>query len=446
MTPPRTIRLRVFFLLLAGAAACESQSASPPAAAPPPPAGADTAPARVTPAPDAKAPGPAAPIAPAQQAPAPTAPTFEGLPPASACPAAPAATGAVRVDPPCGRPLIQRRGSGSLQVGRSGVLIALPDGPSREREAPECKQRGPVVSLRFPIVSSPVQVAVPPDVDQCDGVSLDPIRLFRIRDEPAAIVGLFPHNLSWSASVGAPFSPGTSYRFGFPDAQHAASLSAGYAMVGERLFAAVSTTRGTLVGFVAGPDGASTRGLLSNDTPLEEALTILVEPTGDDRADVTWMDPRRGPARQVTMGSNGAAQGSIRTVPRPAQSAAPFRIEVRRAGRSDPHLVAGPAGGPVGPISGLDPAAATFGPSFVEVGTGAWLLVWSEGLRRDTRIRAARFDPSSLAIVGPIGDVSTPGLEAGWSQIDSFGSNAAVLWNEKHDGAWEVRAAALRLP
>jgi hypothetical protein len=329
-------------------------------------------------------------------------------------------------------------------VGRSGLLIALPDLPPEGGEPPECRRRGPVVALAYPPGAVPPREVAPAETSACSGVTADPVTFAPWRDEAAAFACSFPHNLAWGCAVVAPFSQGRALAFGFPSAQNTAAAAAGFAFFEDTLFAAVATTDGRVVGFVAAGGAEARRGLLGAGGGGGQGLSISVEPRSASEAVVTWMTGAAGSANRVVMDGAGAAVGRPERVPRSVALVASSRLDVARTGRADPHVVAGPAAGPLVPVGGLDPAAATFGPALAEAAPSVWLLAWSEGLRRETKIRIARFDPAARAVTGPIVDVSTAGREAGWAELDARAGHAVVLWSEKTGAGWEIRAAEIR--
>lgn len=60
-----------------------------------------------------------------------------------------------------------------------------------------------------------------------------------------------------------------------------------------------------------------------------------------------------------------------------------------------------------------------------------------------TRIRAAVIDPDAAAVLGPITELSTSGIEAGFVTPAAHGERLVASWDERTDGPWQVVAAEL---
>lgn len=127
----------------------------------------------------------------------------------------------------------------------------------------------------------------------------------------------------------------------------------------------------------------------------------------------------------------------------PAATPAPIAAQTVRPGHHAPSFVGiARAGASPVAIAGVDATASTFAPSLALRGARG-VLSWSEGTGHTTRIRAAVLDLASGALAGPTTDVSTPGREAGYATVDSFGDHTVVAWDEKNGDAWEVHALDL---
>jgi hypothetical protein len=138
--------------------------------------------------------------------------------------------------------------------------------------------------------------------------------------------------------------------------------------------------------------------------------------------------------------------GSLQRLPAKSlpdgDSSSKLAVDAERASASVPPHVVARRGGVTQRVGGLGDAA-TFSPALAEV-KGQPILVWAEGLGKTTRIRAARFDKSRLAITGPVTTVSAAGHEAGFASIGAFGERAVVTWEQTRGATWEIRVAEIK--
>jgi hypothetical protein len=151
--------------------------------------------------------------------------------------------------------------------------------------------------------------------------------------------------------------------------------------------------------------------------------------------------PRRGPRRTRVPFDAGGRPGEREVyegvVPPPA-----FDVVVERGTRGVPPKLRVARDGVVSPLSGISESDGAFSPSLVRVGEHL-VLAWSEGLNDATRIRAAVIDPDRGSVVGPITELSTPGVEAGFVTLAAHGERLVASWDERTNGSWQVVAAEL---
>lgn len=176
------------------------------------------------------------------------------------------------------------------------------------------------------------------------------------------------------------------------------------------------------------------------DDPAHFVMTATATPDGGFVFDQGVTATTR---RVRTTFGPGDAAPSVPT-PTTVDMIAPPDVELTtdRSERGAPSMVRLVRRGVMAPIAGLTTEVATFAAHFVTRG-GRLVAVWSEGTGTTTRIRAAVVDLATSAIVGPIVDVSSAGIEAGYATIDAFEDSIVVAWDEKQPDGWEVRAATL---
>lgn len=92
---------------------------------------------------------------------------------------------------------------------------------------------------------------------------------------------------------------------------------------------------------------------------------------------------------------------------------------------------------------GLRSDAGRFSPCLLVLG-GANVLVFAEGLRATTRIRAWRVDDSGHPMDEPT-DVSAPGVEAGTVACDAWDGTGFLAWEERTTTGWSIQGATIDL-
>lgn len=189
-----------------------------------------------------------------------------------------------------------------------------------------------------------------------------------------------------------------------------------------------------------GGDGSDRKRVSIQTLSAKEAVvTVIPGDSPESPADQT-------PLLQLTINDKARRVGPIRHPPAapPPYSNPAVQVEVAPRRASLPPHVIMRRGGTVQPVSGLGDQA-TFSPELIEL-NGEKILVWSAGLGKSTRIRAARFDVNRGAVVGPVSSVSADGHEAGFVSGGAFGGKAVIAWEQEQNATWEIRIAELTCP
>jgi len=150
--------------------------------------------------------------------------------------------------------------------------------------------------------------------------------------------------------------------------------------------------------------------------------------------------PRQGP-RRTRVPFDAAGHPGERAVYEGVVAPPPFDVVVERARGVRPKLRVARAG-VMTPLTGVTETEGAFSPSLVQVGEHL-VLAWSEGVNDATRIRAAVIDAERGALAGPIVELSTPGVEAGFVTLAAHGNRLVASWDERTTGPWQVVAAEL---
>lgn len=326
------------------------------------------------------------------------------------------------------------RGAGRIDGYNLTEVANKSDG--RSDGGPDCSWAEAAVALPLPLGSKPAETLVAPDDSTgCASAPPDPLRLVRGADA-ALIACAYPVNLSWGCRVFGAAAPG----FGFAEKWHETAIAAGVGVRDGTLFAAaIARDSRRMVGFVSTGGGPIKKEILSeipDDLELAGA-EVRVEPQSATAAQVTIVPAGKGKALRLVMNDKGARSGAATRLARPEPPGA-LRVEMRKVGKT-PRLFAVAAGRPAAPVGGLPPDVASFGPSLAHAGE-RWLLAWSEGMGKSTKLRLARLDPTTLAVGAPIA-ISTADREAGFASLDAVGGRTVVAWDEKSGDRWEVRVA-----
>jgi hypothetical protein len=379
-------------------------------------------------------------------------------------------SGLARAQAPCamvpegGLTLAKGRRYPLVEIGKSGAIVvhqtvhqsrSVVDPPDRrgkgwsqyeggKGDGPDCEWGDGAVALPLPFGKAQ-KVLVGVDAGTgCVGDIPDPLRLVRVGDEPALVQCSYPVNLAWGCSVMIGTGSEKGRSFGLAKSTNDVAVASGYAARDGVVFGVAVTRMRNIVGFVAPAAGPARKELLETlPEGFEPAgATVRVEPRGASEALVTIV-PELGKALQLTMNGGGARVGKMKQIAAPPPAG--MRLAVERKGKGAPRIVGANGGGAMAPVAGLDAAAATFSPAVAEA-AGGWILAWSEGLGKTTRIRLARFDPKGWTIVGPIAQVSAGTDESGFVSAAGQGERAVLAWDEKVGKEWEVRAAEVRCP
>lgn len=235
-----------------------------------------------------------------------------------------------------------------------------------------------------------------------------------------------------------------------------------FVMVGETRFGFRSVSLGdlTVLPFAVGnvEDGGGAFAFLVDGSGMRVTPRLGRPPTSVDLDDPEHfaLDVRRDDAGHIVFEHGIPSQtrrlrsvfdpsGHVVTFPASATLEAPPVVALdttTERTRGQPSAVRLVTAGVASPIQGIDPAVATFGSDFVEVG-GRVLVVFSEGTGHSTRIRAGLVDAATHSVVGGLVEVSDAGNEAGYATVDSYGGQTFVAWDEKVAGSWQVRVAPL---
>jgi hypothetical protein len=352
-------------------------------------------------------------------------------------PTAASAQAACTLSPPGGQVVATARSHPEVVVGREGAVLRTSTRGRYEYGMlmGDDTLVDTVYTLRFPISTATVTQALAPAY-----TLREPVQVMRAGDSAAWAWCDFAANLGHRGCIARTMA-GAEARLEHSVTAMGEPLPMAWAVVGTRFFAATLDDQQRLVAMSALPGQAGTSAVLARSvsTAVESPITLWPQPDGTVIARV---DLGRGRATEATIGAGGERLGDPRRIITPAAMSPGIRVEVERASRrATPHVRIASGEGALQPVGGLEEAAATFGPDLA-----GSVLVWSEGLRDATHIRAARIDPQSLAVVGAIAEISTTGREAGFATIDSFGGHTVVAWDEKNGAVWEIHAAELVCP
>ena len=366
-----------------------------------------------------------------------------------------------RLEPPAGVVAATGRRRPVLAVGKDRVIVIhrSPRGAgridgydlaevaakagTRSDGGPDCSHAEAAVGLALPLGSKPPETLVAVDEGMgCVSAPADPLRLVSTGEDVALVACAYPVNLSWGCSI---LGPGPR-SLGFSEKWTDTAQLSGFASRDGTFFgAALARTSRRLVGFV-GVGGQPLKKEILTEVPDElelDGASLRIDPQSGKEA-IVWILPRdfKRKALRLVMNDRAARVGTVQRLAAPEpQPGAPLRIEMRRQGKQ-PRLVALRPGKEPTPLAGAPADAARFGPSLVEH-QGSWLLGWSEGMGKATRLRLARLDPSSLQL-GPPTEISPPDREAGFASLSALGGHLTVAWDQKAGETWEIRVAEVK--